>query len=910
MKKICSLILAISMFTAFIYSADTDVRLNSLGFLPNNVKKASISLTCTTFNLIRVSDAAIVYTGTVGAPITSTDTGETILVADFSAYTTPGTYYLNVPGVGNSQNFNIAADIYNTPFVPVFKGMYEWRCGTAVSYTYGGDTFSHAACHTTDALDDQIGGTGTRTDSTKGWHDAGDYNKYIVTGGMTIGMMLNAWEMFGAKINSLSYGLPATAPGYPEFLEEIKWETDWILTMQLADGGALDKVSEVTFSAFILPELDTDQRYYWGISGTVETASLCASLAMAARNFQPYDAAYVATCLSAATAAYNYLTSHTTNTTANITGSPQGSYVSSNANAGRMWAAAEMWETTGTAAYLTDFETRANAMNPKIDTNWDWGNYKNLGMFTYLLSLREGRSAALVNTITTALNTSANSIVTTGNGHAYGRGLGTNYYWGSNGGVARQTMILQIANKLSPNANYINASLDILGYLFGRNMHDRSYVTGVGYNPPMNPHHRPSGGDSIVNPWPGYLVGGSPGGNTQDTYESANLPTGLPAAQYWVDVQAAYSANEVAVNWQGALIFAMAGFISSLPTPTLTATPSVTQTGTFTPTATRTVSPTFTRTTTPTFTMTNTPVNSNTASPTAIYTKTPAFTNTNTGTYTATANDTPSRKATVTNTPTFTRTNTGTATFTFTTTPDYSPTATQTITATATGSPPSQTFTPTVTRTSSVTLTRTNTPVDTATPTWTNTRVNTGTMTFTNTFTTVIFSPTFTTTVTQTSTVQTSTYTQTPTYTPTVTPTVTSTVTSTATLTSTLTATQTQTLQNTATITATNTVPVPTDTPTPVEVKVWPCPVDPDTQDMYVGFDLTGQPASVRFKVYTKAFRLIKNIVITGTVPGVMNEGKVNREYLSGMANGIYLYVIESMVNGGIKRSKIKEFII
>ena len=591
--------LIVSSFFNFIYAANTDIRLNSLGFLPTNDKIATIHWTSapTNWYLLTSPGNVTVTSGTFSAPMSDAQTGETnnLYLAIFSSYTTEGTYYLNVPTVGKSSIFDIRADVYNDPFVPVFKAMYEWRCGTAVTVTYGGNTFSHAACHMNDAYDDNVGGTGTKKASLKGWHDAGDYGKYIVNAGITMGCLFDAWDMFGTQINSLSYGLPSTAPGYPEFLEELKWETDWMLTMQAANGSVYEKVSTVDFDPFELPELDTATRYFWGWNnvGTAETGQFCAVMAMAARYFQPYDAAYATTCLNAATSAYNFLTGHLTNTTANVTGCNTGIYTGSDPNAARLWAAVEMWETIGTGAYLTDAETRINGMNPKIDTDWDWNGQKNLGMFTYLLSTRTGKNATTYNAVYNALITSANTIVSTRNSHAYGRSLGTNYYWGCNGSEARAAMILQIANQLSPNASYINTALDAIGYLFGRNMHDRSYVTGVGINPAMNPHHRPSGGDTITNPWPGYLVGGSSGGRG-DPWQTANLANGLPAAQYWSDVEDSYSSNEVAINWQGALIYAMAGFVKNPASPTATPTSTATPTNTpyaGTPTSTFTITP-------------------------------------------------------------------------------------------------------------------------------------------------------------------------------------------------------------------------------------------------------------------------------------------------------------------------------
>jgi endoglucanase len=866
MKKTALFLAIISILIPNIFSANTDVRLNSLGFLPNKDKKASIDLTCTAFNLIRVSDAATVFTGNVGAPITANDSGETIRVADFSAYTTPGTYYLNVPGVGNSVNFNIAADTYNNAYYMSMKAFYLWRCGTAVSYTYprDGNTYSHASCHMQDAYDNYVGGTGTKIPSTKGWHDAGDYNKYVVNAGITLGMLFMAWEQFGTQIQTITLDVPNTAAGYPDYLKELKWETDWILTMQRTDGAVYDKVSETGFDAFELPDLDTGTRYFWGYGnlGTVETATFCSMMAMAARNFQPYDAAYATTCLNAATSAYNYLISHLTNTTANLTGCTTGSYAGSDADAGRMWAAVEMWETTGNTTYLTDAETRINSYSPNfVSADFDWANDRNLAMYTYAMSARTGRNATYLANVRNNIVATANTIVTTRNNHAYGRPLGTNYYWGCNGAVARQSMILQIANQISPNAAYLNTALDAVGYLFGRNMHDRAYVTGVGINPPMNPHHRPSGGDSITNPWPGYLVGGSNGTNGGDPILTA-MAGGLPGAQYWQDNQGSYASNEVAINWQGALVYALAGFIGSVAPPTVTATETSTQT--FTPTQSRTATPTFTCTPSRTFTATYT----------VTVTATPTSTKSVTSTFTAVIFS-PTNTITLTSTPSFTITPSSSPTGTYTQISVYSPTFSATVTKTTTGTPVTATYTYSVTLT--YTLSRTTT--------YTQTLTITATVTPTITFTSAVPSRTST---------------------PTISPTV-------AAPTNTLTMTVTNTAQvpiSTMTFTPTQTVTPFINPPTPdTDPGVWPCPVNPAYQDLNVIFYISGASTKVSFNIYTRGYRLVKKLEL-GAYPQGTNECKINREYIYGLSNGIYYYVIESSINGKKSISKIRLFVI
>jgi len=186
------------------------------------------------------------------------------------------------------------------------------------------------------------------------------------------------------------------------------------------------------------------------------------------------------------------------------------------------------------------------------DADWDWSNVKNLGMFTYLLSDRPGRDEELRKQITQDLLATADGLVRTAGRHGYARPLGERYYWGANGTVARQPMALHVAHRLKPNPDYVATALDALGHLFGRNYYCRSFVTGLGVNPPLHPHDRRaptggwSGGDDVPAPWPGYLVGG-----------------GHPRATGWRDEQEDYRTNEIAINWNGALIYALAAFVEA-----------------------------------------------------------------------------------------------------------------------------------------------------------------------------------------------------------------------------------------------------------------------------------------------------------------------------------------------------------
>jgi MYXO-CTERM domain-containing protein len=224
------------------------------------------------------------------------------------------------------------------------------------------------------------------------------------------------------------------------------------------------------------------------------------------------------------------------------------------------WAAAEMWETTGDASALADFESRAQKFSTGttsyVDSDFDWGNVKNLGMYVYLQSKRTGRSDTVRSAIQKSLTTAADTLVGNRNNSGYGRALSGKsgqYYWGSNGAVARTCMLLQVANRLAPKADYLDTCVDQISWIFGRNYYNRSQVTGIGLNPPMHPHHRPSQADGIADPWPGLLVGG--GNNTSKQASSSN------GATNWIDDVNDYELNEVAINWNAPLVYALAGFL-------------------------------------------------------------------------------------------------------------------------------------------------------------------------------------------------------------------------------------------------------------------------------------------------------------------------------------------------------------
>ena len=526
----------------------TPIRLNTIGYQPEAPKRASIAAECDAFRVIRIEDGTVALTGHVGAPVTTarSDTGETVRIADFSVLMVPGHYALEVPGVGRSAPFTVGREVWNEPCAAVVRAFYYWRCGTAVSGTWQGHTFSHAACHLEDGWLDDVGGGHVRRPGTGGWHDAGDYNKYVVNAGVSVALMLQAFEQNRAAFEHLAVGLPESGRGLPDLLAEIRWELDWLFTMQLPDGRVYHKLSQHNFRFWGPAEADKDDRYFAPWS-TTATADFAATMAAAARTFRAYDADYAARCLAAAKVSWACLAAHPQNMAPDLHEFHTGAYAPDDATH-RLWAAVELWETTGEETYLREFERRAGEYRNYEENGPSWGDSRDLAFGTYLLSRRPAaRDAALVARLSHELVATADKIVATAAGSAYARPMGGergSWFWGCNGMIAAQTYLLEVANRVRPNPRYRATVLDAVAFLFGRNYHGRSYVTGLGANPPEHPHDRR--GEPA---WPGYLVGGA-----------------WPTGRDWVDDYKHYELNEIALNWNAALVFALSGLVST-PTP-------------------------------------------------------------------------------------------------------------------------------------------------------------------------------------------------------------------------------------------------------------------------------------------------------------------------------------------------------
>ena len=540
-----------------------EIKVDQAGYLPRASKVALVAASAAGKEFtVRQSDGGkSVFQGTLTAAADDAVSGEQVQSAEFTKFAKPGRYYIDVPGVGRSWDFAIGRDAYERAYYLAMRSFYGQRCGTAVDLGPEFPGFKHDACHLQGAYHASSGKSGPKA-AGGGWHDAGDYGRYIVNSGLSTGTLLWAWELFGPRIQKIGLKIPESGKGTPDILAEIRWNLDWMLSMQDADGGVWHKQTSERFCGFIMPEKDTLVSYVIGtgsepFKNTCATADFAAVMAIAARVYQPFDKAFAAKTLEAARKAWTWLEKHPNVLFRNPTGVSTGAYGDGNCKDEMLWAAAEIWRSSGDDAahrYFTEhygeFRASVRAAGPM-----SWGSVGPMALWTYVLG--KGKDAAAVQAIRQDSVAAANEIAQRTAASPYRNSMtNSDYIWGSNGVASNYGVQLLVTNAIAPDSRYVEAALDNLHYLLGRNTFSLSWVTGMGANALKHPHHRPSGADANADPWPGLLSGG-PNRSKQDP-AMRKLPD-LPPAKMFVDEQDSYASNEIAINWNAPLVFLLAG---------------------------------------------------------------------------------------------------------------------------------------------------------------------------------------------------------------------------------------------------------------------------------------------------------------------------------------------------------------
>ena len=263
------------------------LHVNQTGYLPSASKKAMVGYYLgslgeldlggdMSFDLVEASTFKSVHQGRLTQRL---DRGfsygcyQKVLEADFTSFSTPGQYRLQVPGLGVSYSFRIDAGTPATYARAYALGLYHQRCGTSNALPF--TRFTHGPCHVLPAAiplpetnfpvtwrvlaeknDDaaknprhtapRMTNNATslypfikrgKIDVSGGHHDAGDYSKYTINSAGLIHHLVFAADVFDGVGDLDNLGLPESGDGKSDLLQEAKWEADFLAKMQDEDGG-------------------------------------------------------------------------------------------------------------------------------------------------------------------------------------------------------------------------------------------------------------------------------------------------------------------------------------------------------------------------------------------------------------------------------------------------------------------------------------------------------------------------------------------------------------------------------------------------------------------------------------------------------------------------------------------------
>ncbi len=523
------------------------INLNQIGYLPTGYKIAVFhgDAIADKATVVDVATGSVVYEGAVEAASYNESTGRDEARFDFSSVTAPGTYKI-VSGSVESFEFKIGDKVYADAFKASLRMFYLQRCGTELTADLAGD-FAHPACHTEKAT---IFGTKDKIDVSGGWHDAGDYGRYVVSGAKAAADLMLAYSLYPDAFDD-DLGIPESGNEIPDVLDEVKYELDWLFKMQNSEGGVYHKVTCANFPSFVMPEEETEELIVTPVS-TTATADFAAVMAMASTVFAPFDMPYSQRCLDAATRASDYLDKHQGIEGAkNPDGIVTGEYPDQNDADERLWAYAELFKATGDTVYDDEFSALMSGGSATCNTDLGWQGVGAYAGYAYLSA--DKNKGKFYDVVHASFMAGIADIEATASTDSYNCSL-KEYPWGSNMTVANNGMLLLLFDKVENSNKGDAVAREQLNYLLGTNGTGYCFLTGFGTLSPKNPHHRPSQAKKAA--VPGMLAGG-PNQNLEDPY-AQNVLTGTAPALCYADSDQAFSLNEVTIYWNSPLVFLFA----------------------------------------------------------------------------------------------------------------------------------------------------------------------------------------------------------------------------------------------------------------------------------------------------------------------------------------------------------------
>ena len=495
--------LACLLIISSIHAQDVHIRINQVGYLPDDHKEAIVfsnQAVNEPFELLGKNDASKIQTlQPEKVDVPGWRTFSHYYTIDFSLIRQAGEYILKgCHSETISSPITISPDTYTSLPDTLLGFMRQQRCGY--------NPFLDMVCHQQDGrsfyspLPDSI-----FVDLSGGWHDAGDQLKYLITGSYATAHILKAYQLFpdkfGDQINTLGQSYPNDLP---DVLDEAKWGLDWIHKMHPRPDHLYHQVADDRdHIGWKMPNRDSSD-YGWGpnsyraayfangepqglreykseATGLANLAGRSAvSMAIAARiwNKENRDEAFAEKCLQAAQSLYQMGKENEGFQQGNSYGAPYR-YNERTWSDDMEWAAAELYETTGKESYLEDaihYARMTNTqswMNRDTMEHYEYYPFVNMGHFALYQHVDE----ALQDTLAGYYRNGIEYTMTRGHRNPYS--IGVPFIWCSNNLLTGLITKIILYQRMTGDKQYEDFLHKQRDWLFGRNPWGTSMFTGI-----------------------------------------------------------------------------------------------------------------------------------------------------------------------------------------------------------------------------------------------------------------------------------------------------------------------------------------------------------------------------------------------------------------------------------------------
>lgn len=510
------------------------LRLNQIGFLPADYKTAVIisrkPFEEKVFTIKNSEDETILVDSIQQLPFNLNSNFNYSALINFSDLNKSGEYFIEFQKV-KSYSFNIDENVFNTVRDSLSKFFRVQRCGPT-------NPLLHNVCHLQDASK-VIGYTdSTRIDLTGGWHDAGDYIKFLYTTSFTTYMLLFSYESTPEK-----FSFDLDNDSVPDILQEARVGLDFLLRCNFADDAFISQVQDDRdhSAGWRLPDEDafTYDRPAFVKMNRSQIGLYSAALAIASRIWKErfYDYEFSKKCLNVSKKIFELREK------IEDYNDDEKYYKQNEFQSKLALAAIEIFESSKENKYL---ETALDYGSQIKENNWwSWGDLN--ALFFYKLAEHDSNFTSRLKSILQFYRSYSNSNLF-GEAHPYN--------WGTTHSFAGVVLSSILFKKLTGSDEFDSVAVINRDFILGRNAWGMSFIYNIGKNFPKRIHHH------IAYFNKGYLPGAMVSGPAPDSllkkfnlFHSKNELTDFNFSAIYSDEFENYITNEPTISSNATALF-------------------------------------------------------------------------------------------------------------------------------------------------------------------------------------------------------------------------------------------------------------------------------------------------------------------------------------------------------------------